>query len=80
MRSGRERRLRHDVGSKATSVAQAERARKLVDDDAVKARAAALIFAIKLKGKSAKLSSELVSEIAHKSVNDAIKIISAMGL
>lgn len=80
MREGKERRLRHDVAAKAVSVTQAERARGLVEDEAVSGRAASLIFAIKIKGKDYGLSEELISEIAHKAVNDAIKNIKEMGL
>jgi hypothetical protein len=80
MREGGERRLRHDVAAKAVSVAQAERARALAEDDAVVGRAASLIFAIKIKGKDLRLSDELISEIAHKAVNDALKQITQMGL
>jgi len=71
VRSGGERRLRHDVGAKARSVTEADTARRLVDDTFLQYRATDLIGAI--KEREPDLPNKLVSEIAHRLLNDSLE-------
>lgn len=72
MRKGGERRLRHDVGAKAKTVASADRARELVDSPHLLKLAGALVDATTRQGAS--LDDKLLESALHELVRRAIAL------
>jgi hypothetical protein len=73
MRKGGERRLRYDVGAKAQSKQEAEVARALVDQTFLQYRASDLISSIVAKDVEGWLTPRVLSEVAHKLINDSLE-------